>query len=79
MDKKIYASVINGKSDNSIKYMDFENLVVDLGFKFKRQEGSHAMYYRKDINEFMNIQNDKSKAKAYQVKQLRSIIKKHNL
>ena len=46
MNKKVYDTVISGKSDNNIRYVDFQNLIVSLGFVFERQRGSHAIYYR---------------------------------
>ena len=79
MNQKVYNSVISGKSDSNIKYIDLKNLIIDLGFQFQRQKGSHTMYYHQVINEFMNIQKDGSKAKGYQVRQLRTIILKYNL
>ena len=39
MNKKIYDAVKNEKSDINIKYIDFENLIMNLGFKFQRQRG----------------------------------------
>lgn len=79
MNQKIYNDVISGKSDNNINFNDFRNLIVDLGFNFINQNGSHIQYYHKSINERMTIQNNKSKAKGYQVRQLRNIITKHGL
>ena len=79
MNKKVYNDVMSGKSDNNINFNDFRNLIIDLGFIFIRQNGSHIQYYHSNINERMTIQNDKSKAKGYQVRQLRNIIVKHNL
>jgi len=79
INKKVYDAVISGKSDNNIKYTDFQNLIVNLGFRFTRQNGSHEIYYNAVINERMNIQRDGNKAKAYQVRQLRDIILTHNL
>ena len=79
MKKKVYQAVISGKSDNNIRFCDFQNLIMDLGFVFQRQNGSHIMYFNDDIGQFMNIQNDASKAKAYEVKQLRDLIIKYNL
>ena len=67
MNKKIYNEVMSGKSDNNIKFNDFRNLIVDLGFTFTRQSGSHVQYYHSE------------KAKGYQVRQLRNIIIKHGL
>ncbi len=79
MNKKIYNEVMSGKSDNNIKFNDFRNLIVDLGITFTRQSGSHVQYYHSEINERMTIQNANSKAKGYQVRQLRNIIIKHGL
>lgn len=79
MDKKIYNAITSGKSANNINFTDFRNLIIDLGFTFKNQEGSHVVYYHYGINEIMNIQDKKGKAKDYQVRQLRKIINKHNL
>lgn len=70
---------MSGKADHNIKYTDFQNLNVDLGFEFKRRKGSHTMYYHSEIYAFMNIQKDGINAKAYQIEQLRNIIAKNNL
>ena len=79
MNEKLYKAIVDGKSDHNIDFNDFRNLIVDLGFVCKGQEGSHISYLHKEIREYMNIQSDGSKAKAYQVRQLRRIIKIHNL
>ena len=79
MDDKIYNAVMSGKSDNSINFADFQSLIIDLGFIFRRQNGSHMIYSNNNINEYMNIQDKGGKAKDYQVKQLRKIIKRHGL
>ncbi|MCL2160020.1 MAG: type II toxin-antitoxin system HicA family toxin [Oscillospiraceae bacterium] len=79
MNEKIYEMVLSGKADNNIKYADFQNLIINLGFVFTRQRGSHEIYYHPVIKERMNIQKDGSKAKDYQVRQLRDIILTHGL
>ena len=79
MNKKVYEAVVNGESDNNIRFSDFVNLIISLGFELKRQKGSHTMYYHSDINAFINIQKDGSKAKGYQVEQLRNIIIENKL
>lgn len=79
MANNTYDKIMNGKSDNNIRFADFQKLIIDLGFEFVRQTGSHRQYFHNDINAFMNIQNDGSKAKAYEVRQLRKIIKENNL
>ena len=79
MNSKVYDAVKSGTSDNKIKFNDFQNLIIDLGFTFRRQRGSHTMYYHNGVNAFLNIQKDGNKAKAYQVEQLRNIMLKHDL
>ena len=79
MNARVYNAVISGQSDNNIKFADFRSLIIDLNFAFERQRGSHEIYYHDGINEFMNIQPDGSKAKGYQVRQLRDIIRTHGL
>jgi len=63
MNSKVFEAVKSGKSDSNINYSDFQNLIVDLGFEFRRQKGSHTMYYHDGINEFMNIQKMATKQK----------------
>ena len=79
MSKKTYNAVLSGTSDNNIRHSSFINLIINLRFLFVRQNGSHAVYHNADIREFMNVQKDGSKAKAYQVEQLRKLIVKHGL
>jgi len=76
MNTKIYDAVKRGTSDNNINFADFQNLIIDLEFEYQRQEGSHIMYRHKKHKVKMNIQRDGNKAKDYQVRQLRNIIKK---
>ncbi|MDR1664542.1 MAG: type II toxin-antitoxin system HicA family toxin [Clostridiales bacterium] len=79
MNENVYNAVKSGRADNNIRFADFTNLITDLKFDFKRQNGSHAIYFHEGIKEYMNIQPDGNKAKEYQVKQLRNIIKEYNL
>lgn len=50
----------------------------NFGFEC-RIKGSHHIFYRSDISEIINIQPNGSKAKAYQVKQIRELIIKYKL
>ena len=79
MNEKTYDAVVSGKTDSNIRFGSFVNLILRLNFEFLRQNGSHAVYYNADIREFMNVQKDGSKAKAYQVEQLRKLILKYGL
>lgn len=75
---KIFYAVLNGLRDNNIAFTDLRKLLESLGFQH-RINGSHYIYWREGIEEIINIQEDNSKAKSYQVKQVRKIITKYNL
>jgi len=49
-----------------------------LGFSM-RIKGSHHIFCQEGIDEIINLQPDGSKAKAYQVKQIRELIVKYQL
>ena len=53
-------------------------LLVNLGFD-ERVKGSHFIYTGTGVAEIINIQARGSKAKAYQVRQVRNIILKYKL
>ncbi len=75
---KILAAVLDAGRDNNILFTDLQRLLDYLGFEH-RTRGSHFIYWHDDIEEIINIQPDGSKAKAYQVKQVRDIIRKYRL
>ncbi len=49
-----------------------------LGFE-ERIRGSHRIFKREDVDEILTLQPRGSKAKAYQVKQVRNLILKYRL
>ena len=51
MANNTYDMVMSGKSDNNIRFNDFHNLIIDLGFAFKGQKGSHMSFYHNGIIE----------------------------
>lgn len=75
---KLIELIIFGKSDNNIDFQQLVNLLIHVGFEF-RIKGSHHIFYRKDVVEIINIQPNGSKAKSYQVKQVRELILKYKL
>lgn len=54
------------------------NLLTSLGFE-ERIRGSHHMFRRAGIVEKINLQREGSKAKVYQVRQVRAVILKYKL
>lgn len=78
MPNNTYDIVMNGRSDSNIRFTDFRNLLLSLGFR-ERIKGDHFIYKRNDIIERINIQPNGNKAKAYQVKQVRMLFEKYGL
>ena len=78
MNKKIYNDVMSGKSDNNIRFSDFRNSILSFGFS-ERIRGDHHIYKRNDIIERIVVQPLGNKAKPYQVKPVRILLKQYGL
>ncbi|WP_072620755.1 type II toxin-antitoxin system HicA family toxin [Spirulina major] len=76
--EKLLLKIIRGESDTTINFKQLFSLLLKLGFD-QRVKGDHFIFTREDIIEIINIQPRDSQAKAYQVKQIRSLILKYNL
>lgn len=76
--QKLLVKILQAASDQNVSFNELCNLLLSLGFK-QRIKGSHHIFYKEDIIEIINIQPKGSKAKAYQVKQIRDILIKHKL
>ena len=68
----------SGRSDANINFTDLCNTLRRLEFE-ERVRGSHHIFYRDGIEEIVNLKPVGSKAKPYQVKQVRNIILKYQL
>ena len=75
---KILIAVMCGTRDKNIPFSDLQKLLAVLGFQC-RIKGDHYIYYKNGVAEFINIQPEGNKAKAYQVKQVRCIILKYKM
>ncbi len=76
--EKVLLKVLRGTSDANISFNDLCRLLRDLGFA-ERIKGSHHIFTRSGIEEILNLQPKRGKAKAYQVKQVRNIILRYQL
>jgi predicted RNA binding protein YcfA (HicA-like mRNA interferase family) len=76
--EKILMLLLSGRSDTNFEFAELVNLLERLGFSL-RIRGSHHIFFKDDIEEIINLQPDKNKAKSYQVKQVRNLILKYNL
>ena len=75
---KIIRLIIDGLSDRNINFDDLCTLLKHLNFE-EHIRGSHHIFRRVDIPERINLQKDGTKAKAYQVKQVRRILINYKL
>ena len=79
MNKETLEKVLTGLSDKSIRFSELRKLILSLGFD-ERVKGDHHIFTKSGIVEIINVQPLKDgRAKAYQVKQLRSIILRYKL
>jgi hypothetical protein len=75
---KLIDKILRGTSDANIPFDDLRGILTHLGFD-ERIRGSHHVYRKEGIEEKLNLQRDGSKAKPYQVRQVRFIIIKYHL
>jgi predicted RNA binding protein YcfA (HicA-like mRNA interferase family) len=77
--QKLIDLILAGTSDHNIEFSQLLFLLEGFGFEL-RIKGSHHILYHSKIDEIINLQPTKNnKAKAYQVKQVRTIIINYSL
>ncbi|MFI5201456.1 MAG: type II toxin-antitoxin system HicA family toxin [Candidatus Kapaibacterium sp.] len=76
--EQLLIRVLKGSSDADIGFHDLCGLLEHLGFEY-RVRGSHHIFSKTGIREILNLQPIGSKAKAYQVKQVRNLTLKYSL
>ena len=77
-DDKLLFRILSGLSDANIGFEELRDFLKRLGFD-ERIRGSHHMFRLSGVSELLNLQRDGSKAKPYQVRQVRSVIVKYRL
>jgi hypothetical protein len=76
--ENVLAAILRGTSDNNITFAELRYALEALGFAV-RIKGDHFIYSKQGIAEIVNLQPLGGKAKAYQVKQVRTLILKYKL
>ena len=76
--QKLLQQVLLGRSDANILFSDLCQLLIHLGFD-ERIRGDHHIFTENGIEEILNLQPKRGKAKYYQVKQVRNIIFRYKL
>ena len=69
---KLLIKILQASGDANFSFKSICNLLEQHGFTM-RIKGDHYIFTRSDVNEIINLQPIGSKAKAYQVKQIRNI------
>lgn len=77
--EKLLLKLLSGKADNNFDFNDLVTILEWLNFDERKTGRSHRIFFRKGINDIINIQPIGSKAKSYQVKQIRELILKYKL
>lgn len=70
---KLRRRILSGASDANIEFNELCSLLREYGFA-ERVSGSHHVFRKGSVTERPNLQRDGSKAKAYQVRQIRELI-----
>lgn len=74
----LLARILRGTADANIAFNDLCQLLRRMGFD-ERIRGSHHIFRKAGVEEKINLQREGSKAKAYQVRQVRATILKYKL
>ena len=76
--RRLLAKIATG-SINNVAFSDAQRLATALGFRETRTESSHHIYLHPDVPELLNLQDVRSEAKPYQLRQLLRLIERYNL
>jgi predicted RNA binding protein YcfA (HicA-like mRNA interferase family) len=74
--EKIISKILKGKSDKNISFLSLRQLLLHLGFD-ERIKGSHHIFRKAGVEAKVNLQQERNKAKPYQVRQIRELILKY--
>lgn len=76
--EKLLRKVLRGTSDANISFDDLCQLLRRYGFE-ERVKGSHHIFARSGVDRQIVLQPHGSKAKTYQVRQVRELFEEYNL
>jgi predicted RNA binding protein YcfA (HicA-like mRNA interferase family) len=75
---KLKLQILSGTADANVPFEELCRLLQKMGFE-ERTRGSHHTFRKADVVEKINLQRDGSKAKVYQVRQVRAVLLKYKL
>jgi len=77
-ETRLLTQILSGTSDANIPFANLCRLLRDLGFE-ERTRGDHHIFTQEGVEEILNLQPRGTKAKPYQVKQVRNVILMYRL
>ena len=63
----------------NVAFADLQRLIEALGFSLMRISGSHHIFSHPGIPELVNLQEVRSQAKPYQIRQFLRLVERYNL
>ena len=75
--KKLLQKLLS--NTKNIRFSEAVACAEAFGFKLDRVNDNHNIFVQQEIQELLNLQNVKGKAKPYQLKQFLQLIETHNL
>lgn len=76
--KKLLSHILMRKGDSNVSFISLCHLLMSLGFT-ERIRGDHHIFTKDGVDEIINLQPKRRKAKHYQVKQVRDIILRYHM
>ena len=76
--RKFYERLMKGTADADLRFTSLCHLLRQLGFT-ERIRGDHHIFTKDGVEEILNLQPKGARAKPYQVKQVRNLIRKYGL
>ena len=74
---KTLQKLLSGTADGNMAFADLLGLLSSKGFRIRQGSGSHVIATQTGVQERITLQADGSKAKAYQVRQVRNVFLNH--
>jgi predicted RNA binding protein YcfA (HicA-like mRNA interferase family) len=75
--QKVLEKAVSGSKN--VDFREMVGLIKAFGFRQSRVSGSHHIFVHSQVQELVNIQNVRGKAKPYQIRQFLRLVKRYNL
>lgn len=76
-DRKLLKKLTSGSKN--VRFSELTTLAAAFGFELVRVTGSHHIFEHPSVNELLNLQSVKGKAKPYQIRQFLELVEQYNL